>query len=286
MAKIIYAGYSSIKMNYIIRAFPGSYSHHTFIGRKWYRAVPDLIKSCDCDIVICEISPIGMNHFHKYDGYILPVWAQMRINIDRPLSEICHRSVSDFSNVTRRIRKYNLTYEILNDYESFSYFNEKLYLPYIKKRHGAEALVEDLNKIWKSTQSSFLISIKENGIIVAASLIRESGDILYFDRLGLLDGNEEYLRKGVIGALYYFGILEGQKRRCKYFDVGGTRPFLTDGLTKYKMGLGAEFVSDHSYVNEYIWFGVNEHSSVAKEFLCSNPFMYLNKDNRLVRYRT
>lgn len=105
-------------------------------------------------------------------------------------------------------------------------------------------------------------------------------------RLGLLDGNEEYLRHGVVGALYYFGILEGQKMGCRYFSVGGTRPFLTDGLTKYKIGLGAEFVSDHSLTREYLWFGMNENSSGAKEFIHNNPFVHLHKDQRLIKHGT
>jgi lipid II:glycine glycyltransferase (peptidoglycan interpeptide bridge formation enzyme) len=88
----------------------------------------------------------------------------------------------------------------------------------------------------------------------------------------------------VIGALYYFSILEGQKMRCRYVDLGGTRPFLTDGLTKYKLGLGAEFVPILSPLKEYIWFGVNEKSEAAMEFLSKNPFMYVNKEFRLVKY--
>jgi hypothetical protein len=208
----------------------------------------------------------------------------MRINIDRPISEIFNRNTTDFPNVIRRIRKYNLTFEIFNDRESFNYFVDNLYLPYMIKRHGDEALIEDLNNIWESSPSPFLMAIREDGIIVAESIMRKSGDILYFRQLGLLDGNEEYLRHGVIGALYYFGILEGQKMECRYFDVGGTRPFLTDGLTKYKMGLGAEFVSDYSSRKEYLWFGVKEQSAEANKFMKNNPFLYLNKDYGLNKY--
>jgi hypothetical protein len=234
-------------------------------------------------MAISEISPIALNHFQKCNGYILPEWTTMRINIDRPMSEICKRSVSDFSDVTRRIRKHNLTYEILTDKKSFNYFNEKMYLPYMTKRHGEEALIDDLNTIWKSSPAPVLIAIMEHGVIVGASLIRKSGESLYFKRMGLLDGNNDYRRHGVIGALYYFGIVEGQRMGCRYFDLGGTRPFLTDGLTKYKMGLGAEFVPELSSRKEYLWLGVNEHSIVAKEFISNNPFMHLNKDFRLDR---
>lgn len=282
--KIVYAGYSFIKKNYFVRLFLEDNYHQTFLGRRLFWKIPGLIKSGKNDFVISEISRIKMDRFMRYKGYILPELVLMRINIDRPVSEIFNKNTTDFPNVIRRIRKYNLTYEILNDKESLNCFIEKLYLPYMTNRHGDEALIEDLNKVWESSSSPFLMAIREDGIIVAKSIMRKSGDCLCFRQLGILDGNEDYLRHGVIGALYYFGILEGQKMKCHYFDVGGTRPFLSDGLTKYKMGLGAEFVSDYSSRKEYLWFGVNEQSAEAENFMKNNPFLYLNKDYGLNKY--
>ncbi len=279
--KMVFAGYSSTKRDYFFRLLPEGNCHHTFLGRRWFWQVPAIIKSYNPDLVISEVSSISFTHFQNSNGYILPVWVAMRINIDRPIDDICKRSASHFSDVLKRIRKYNLTYEILTDEDSFNFFNEKLYLPYITKRHGEEAIIDDLKKIWESSPSPVLMAIKEEGKIVAGSLIQKTGDYLYGLRLGILDGNEEYLRHGVGGAIYYYGILEGQKMGCRYLDVGSTRSFLTDGLTKYKISLGAEFVLDKTTLKECLWLGFNEKSDAAKEFMFSNPFIYLTKDHKL-----
>jgi hypothetical protein len=279
--RIAYAGYSTIKKNYYVRLMLDGNIHHTFLGRRLFWQIPDLIKSDTFDIVISEISPIVIDHFHNWNGYIVPEWARMKINIDRPISEICRKSVSDFSDVKRLIRKYNLSYEMLSGKESFDYFNKKYYLPYITKRHGGEAWIEDLKILWDS--SPLLMAIKEGEEIAGEVLAKKSGDSFYLMRLGLREGNEEYRRHGVIGAVYYFGMLEGQKLGCKYLDVGGTRPFLTDGLTKYKKGLGAEFISHLSPKNTYLWLGINEHSIVAQEFMGRHPVMHINKDFSLAR---
>lgn len=284
--KIAYAGYSSIKKMYFIRFIMNGDYRHTFLGRKWFWEIPDLVKSSDFDMVISELGRMSLNYFENCSGFILPVWINMSINIDIPLNEICQRRKSVFTNIKRRIRKYNLTYEVFNDKKSFDYFINKFYLPYATQRFGEEALIEDLNSIWKSSASPFLMAIKEDGVIVAVSFYIKSGDTLSFIRLGLLDGNEEYLNHGVVGALYYFRILEGQKMGCKSINPGATRPFLTDGLTINKIGLGAEFVSEYSQWKEYLWLGVNPSSSVAREFLHNNPFMYLSKDHLLVKYDT
>jgi hypothetical protein len=279
--RIIYAGYSSIKKNHFARLLlEGNYGQN-FLGRRLYMKIPELIKERKTDIVVAEISRFTMEAFQRSGGFVLPELVIMRINIDRPLSEICDKNRSDFPNVTRRIRKYNLTCEILKGKENFDYFVDKLYMPYITRRHGDEALIEDMNRLWELSPAPFIMAVKENGVIVAESLIRKSGEILYFMRLGLLNGDEEYLRHGAIGALYYFGIIEGQKMGCRFFDVGGTRPFFTDGLTKYKLGLGAEFVDDYSPSKEHLWLGINENSPGAKEFVKRNPFMSLNKEFRL-----
>jgi lipid II:glycine glycyltransferase (peptidoglycan interpeptide bridge formation enzyme) len=183
----------------------------------------------------------------------------------------------------RRIRKYNLTYEILTKQEDFEFFKEKIYIPYISKRYGEEALIDDLEKFWKTSPSPVIMAVKEQGVIVGASLIRKSEESLFLIRLGLLDGNDEYRLHGVIGALYYFGIVEGQKTGCRFFDLGGTRPFLTDGLTKFKIGLGAEFVNELSPQKEYLWMGMNKESEQVKSLFADNPFMHVNKDFMLIK---
>lgn len=282
--RIAYAGYSSIKKNYYVRLVLEWNNNHTFLGRRLYWQIPDLIRSKNLDMVISEISPVVMNQFQNLDGYIIPEWARMKINIDRSISDICSKSATDFRDVKRRIRKYNLSYEMINRADSFEYFKKKFYLPYISKRHGKEAWIEDLNVIGNS--ASQLMAIKENEDIVGEVLIRKTDDSLYLMLMGLLDGNEEHRRHGVIGAIYYFGIIEGQKQGCRYLDVGGSRPFLTDGLTKYKKGLGAEFISHLSPKNTYLWLGVNEHSSVAMEFMKKHPVMHINKDFSLKRSGT
>jgi len=276
--KVAYAGYSSIKKYYFIRRLLKNDNRPTFVGMKCYWQLPGLIKSNKLDILISEISMIVLDNFQKKNGYIIPEWITMKINIDRPLSEICHRSLSDFSDVMRKIRKYSLTYELLHNKESVDHFYNNFYLPYLIKRHGVEAMIESLDTLRNVSRTSFIIAIKENGLTVGAALVGKTTESLLLTRLGLLDGNDEYRRHGVIGAIYYFCIVEGQKMGCKYLDVGGTRPFLYDGLTKFKIGLGAEFITKLTKYNQYLWLVADENSAIAAEYIKNNPLICVNKD--------
>jgi hypothetical protein len=281
--KIIYAGYSKIKKSYYTRLLLNDTYHQTFLGRYWFSNIPNLIDRLKIDMIVAEISPATFTYFRNYNGYILPIWATMRINIDRPASEIFNKRVTNFRDVTRRIRKYALTDEISSDREMFDFFKERFYHPYMEKRHAGEAFIEDLDTMWKSADHPLMMAVKEKNKIVGMVFMEVSGDTIYLKRVGLIDGNNEYLVHGVLGAFYYFGILEGLKRGCKFVDLGGSRPFLTDGLTIHKKSMGGEFLPDPSQSNEYHWFGVNERSPAALEYVNRNPFMHLNKDLKLVR---
>jgi len=282
--KIAYAGYSSIKKKYFVRFMMNRDYKRTYLGRKWFWQITNLSRSGKFDMVISEVSPVSLKHYQKSIGFVLPVWANLRINVDVALDEIFEKRKSVFSKIEKKIRKFNLTYEVLTDRKSFSHFMEEFYLPYASKRFGDEAMIEDLYSIWDSSAEPSLMAIKEDGVIIAESFFIKTGETLNFIRMGLLDGNEEYLKHGAVGALHYFRIIEARKMGCKNINPGGTRPFLTDGLTQNKLGLGAEFVTEHSQYNEYIWLGINESSPSTREFMHNNPFMYLDNDLRLVRH--
>lgn len=286
--KIAYAGYSSVKKNYFTRFILETINSQDYSGRKGFWRLPEIIRNENYDFVVAEISPITFSYFQNFNGYMLPEWIKMYIKIDRPVCEIISRRISDFPDVIRKIRKYDLTPEILKDQASFTDFNYRFYQPYMSKRHGEEAWIEDLNSIWKSTAEPFIVAIKEKNNIVGMSLVFKSGDTFSLSRLGLLEGKDVYRRHGVIGALYYFAMLEAKKMGCRYFDLGGTRPFLSDGLTKFKKGLGAEFNTYDGVRNEvYLWLGINEKSEKAKEFLRKNPFIHITNDYKVVtNYQT
>lgn len=282
--RIIYAGYSTIKKNYYVRFLLGKDSDSNFIGRYWFKKIPDLINHCHIDMAVAEISGTTIDYFQGCNGYVLPIWINGKLNIDRPLEEIINHN--RFRLILKNIHKYNLTYDIVSDYDSFKDFNDHFYLPFISKRHGNEAFIEDLNSLWNTSPTPMIMCIKENGLTIGMSLFMKSEDQLFLLRVGLLNGDTEYRQHGALGATYYFSILEGQKTGCKIIDLGGSRPFLTDGVTNFKLGLGAGFESNRKNPDEFLWFSINEGSSAAAEFVKNNSFMFLTKDFKLVRHES
>ncbi len=90
---------------------------------------------------------------------------------------------------------------------------------------------------------------------------------------------EDIMKMGVIGALYYFALVEHRKNNIRRVNIGGTSPLLKDGLTTFKTLLGAK-ASEYQYQNSvgYKLLALG-NSSVVKDFLTSNPFTYLEDDH-------
>jgi hypothetical protein len=280
--KILYAGYSQVKREYFRRMIIRNHHSKKYLGRRWFWQIPGLIKSHNYDLVLSEVSRVASYYLKRRSGYILPEWASMRINIDKPLAELCRSSVSDFNDIKRLIRKFKLTYEITYKDDTLDMFIEKLHLPYINNRYGDEALIVDLKAYWKASSFPLLLTVKEDGVLVSGVLCRIEGDSFFMFALGLIDGKDLYRVHGCIGALYYFSILEGKKRKLRFLNVGGSHPFLTDSLTRYKLGLGAEFVPAHVSYSQSIWLGVNVSSQTAAEFIQKNPFLIVDDRGSVV----
>ena len=104
--KIAFAGYSSKMRSYFIRFLKIPEKNRTYLGRRWFRNIPNLINSGYYDIILAETSPLTFGYFNKSNGFLIPASARMRLDIKRPIEEICKRSVSDFADIKRKIRKY------------------------------------------------------------------------------------------------------------------------------------------------------------------------------------
>jgi hypothetical protein len=96
--------------------------------------------------------------------------------------------------------------------------------------------------------------------------------------VGVLNGSDDIMRMGVIGALYYFALTDHRKNNIKRVNIGGTSPLLKDGITMFKLSLGAK-VSEIQHQNsirlKLLPLG---NSPAVKDFLTSNSFTYIENE--------
>jgi hypothetical protein len=233
-----------------------------------------------CGFIFMEQSSLTLPFLNKKSEFSIPLLVQMEIDISHPLDELFDSQRR--SDIKRRIYKNHLSYEMSKDPKHFEDFYAHMYTPYIKQRYADAATITTYQSILKTMDNNEMILIKADGKIIAGAIVKFiKGQPPYLQHLGIVDANETYMRYGAIGAIYFFLIEELKKRSYNLLYVGGTRPLLSDGLTKYKLSFKARIRKEnkHSCVRLMI---LNDSQGV-KSFLTNSPFLFKNQEKEFCR---
>jgi hypothetical protein len=90
-------------------------------------------------------------------------------------------------------------------------------------------------------------------------------------RSGILNGDRKYINDGAMAALYHFSFIYLAEKGFKKVNVSLTRPFLRDGVLRYKRKWSLRISG--SYFNGFA-LKVFSDSSATRCFLQNNPFIF------------
>jgi hypothetical protein len=155
-----------------------------------------------------------------------------------------------------------------------------MYVPYICSRHKESAVICDLKYFLdiyrkKDAQLGFLMADDEP---VAGVFTEMRGDKLRISASGILDGREDIMRMGVNSAIYFFIVHDCLNKGIDSVSIGGTSSILMDGLTRYKLSLGAEAEDLQYFYTQYLWLKPLKNTEAVRSFLKANPFINLCKE--------
>ncbi|MBN2612165.1 MAG: hypothetical protein JXB00_11460 [Bacteroidales bacterium] len=223
------------------------------------------------DLSIVEINGFTRRFIPANTGFILPRWIEVEL---LPLKILKKEAIKD---ITRRIRKNKLSFKIMSHSDNeFRFFFDRMYVPNITNRHGDAAVHSDyryfLNKY--KQKGSYMGYIYQDETPVAGTLIEYINRDYIMFAMGILDGREDILKMGVAGALYYFTALHCIEKGIDNLNIGGTSPVLTDGLTKFKISLGAEMADTDYLGDQKLWMLPLKDSPALRGVLRHNPFVY------------
>ena len=118
----------------------------------------------------------------------------------------------------------------------------------------------------------FFIKDGEQAIAANFGFYKKNTLMLYV--IGVLNGNERYMRMGVNGALQYFPLLSAHQKGCKLLHLGGTRPLLSDGLTRFKRSLRARVLPHPLRLHVFLSFKFLKDTPGLRDTLSANPFVH------------
>jgi len=226
-------------------------------------------------LVILETNPSLHAWLDDGSWFFIPAWVWGETKL--PLTDAVRRS-DTFRSIGRRNRKHGFEFEVTRDEERFKDFYHHMHVPYVTKIYGPKSYCRTYDEMWAQLGSFDLVLIRKQsqpGLALAGFFILYEPTGPRFWALGVRDGNEDYVSDGVIASLYLFCFDYFAQKGFNRVYMGGSRPFLRDGVLRSKKKLMQELLSRS-------WQGfalkVVSLTPATRLFLVNNPFIFIAKD--------
>lgn len=203
--------------------------------------------------------------------FSIPEW--IRGHITLPLDPAALRHSSIKTNI-RQIHRHGYEYVVTRDEKMFEMFYHRMLKPYAEANFGEGTCLASFDEMRSSREEFDLLLIQKKsqaGEYLAGFLIIYEPEGARIWSLGVRDGDTNLVREGVIAAMYLFAFEFLEKKGFKEVNMGGSRPFLNDGILKFKR-------RHTQRITHCKWEGfalkILRLTPGVKDFLRQNPFIF------------
>lgn len=266
----------TLNRSFLLDQFFGGQYRERCIGRAWLWHLPKVLaqrgKSC-CGVVV-HIRP-GFRRFLGRERW-MKIPCRVLGQVDLPLAPYVFSSDSVKEDL-RKIRKHALAFEVTRDIGQLEDFYSRMYLPHIMKVYGRAAVIYSYRTVKRHFRDGELLFVSKEGRRIGGLIIRYGRAQAELYVLGVLEGDRQWVRQGVIGALYHFCFQHLAQRNLARVDVGASRAFLCNGVLQYKKKMGMRIVGT---ARGYYYLQVLADTRTAHTFLRENPLI-IERDGSL-----
>lgn len=279
---ILFAG-SPYSRHYICKiAYQGEHQE-TSLGRKWFWDIPHYHERAnDGSLIVMEGFYCLFQFLPKKDCFVVPVWVSSIVALSgRPRYE----EKRSLKNDMRRIKRNKFSFCVTCDSSQLGNFYYNMYIPFIKRVHGEGAILNGYKAL-----------VKKLGRTCSLGLIEKDGELVGGDifclrnkkrakiwLLGVKDANPEYVKEGVVQAMFHFTINAFIKKGIRSADLGLSRPFLNDGPLRFKKKW-APLLICRKWQEKVFLITFSSLNSGIKMFLQNNPFVFIEKKELKAAY--
>ncbi len=259
-------GYS---LDYFKTIFFQSVTHESEITQysllDLFRGISPMPK--EYDLRICEFTPRTMNFIPKKGRFKIPEWIEQEIPLEGSWEDVVGRFRKNTKTTDLRlVRKYKYTSDVVNDPESLKYFYNVLYLPYVKHRFQKAVQIVDDEWLIAVAEKGGLLRILNGDQVIAGAVLHRGKQYLDWLWIGALMQNGQDLYKGASSSLYYHSIKYAHDEGFPKIKLNQSRPFLSDGVYRYKRKWGAHIVKGR-YNDTCSFMDFNYDSKVCRQWL-------------------
>lgn len=274
---VLYAGHNAYPENraYLRKIAFADHCAECYLGKRWRwsRSIRKSASEHACSLEWVETPDWLFSRLHQQTpSFFIPSW--LMGEIDLSAQTILPLDRYSFSFEKKKIARNQLSYRLSTDPEEFDLFYHTMYVPYTRKVHGEGAVIASYEMLKKQQKNQQMLFILQQGQAIAGCLIHYEGRRPHLLYMGVKDSDYAYISAGVMGAIYYFGLLSVGSEGYTRAAVGWSRAFLMDGVLLYKKQRGACLAESYPIG---FWLKVTQASAGAEAFLKNNPFLYIAK---------
>jgi len=239
------------------------------LGRTWLwntHKVPDA--AGNSALIFCEVDASYLRFLPAGRGIVIPTWIYGEVELPRGPSA---RKCNGVQNALRKIRQHSLDYEISRDRRRLDDFYNNMYLPHLKLRYGDSAYIASKETVEAGFDKGELLFVKKNGECITGQLITYKGSCACLAWLGVRDGNWDHARAGAEAASWEYFFRRAEDRGCLKASLTRARPFLNDGLLRFKRTWSQKLVRSMSLK---FLLKICADSDAAKAFLVNTPLIF------------
>jgi hypothetical protein len=287
---LIYVGDSDAYRTTILETlFPNGYTESD-MGRVLFWKLPKLVQewSQTNDLVLCRVGGFFPWHVcapYAFDTY--PVIHQI-MSLDQSPDEMLQgHSRHKLRHKVNKMLKQNFTSRISRSAEDLDFFYHRMYVPTVHERHQHRAHTTSHQLFEEVLKSGFLLFISLDGVEIAGCLCDIKYNIFTFYDMGLLNGDESWLKRDVNIALYWHRIQYAFNTGAKAINLGLTKSWVNDGIFQFKSQWNTKVSRDpyrvarDSYLREKLLFRAQTLPDRWRERLNSIGFITRHGDQYL-----
>ncbi len=171
------------------------------------------------------------------------------------------------------VKRAGYTFEISHEQADFHYFYDRMYYPYVHLRHKDLCVIEREETLARDFEKGFVGFVRDTeGKRVAGILCGVCGAVCFGVVNGILDGDEQWLKKHALCAVYYFTIRWCFDQGLGRYDIGSCFPFSNDGIYTHKKRWGFKPSIELGMATSWLLW-VPRHSQAALNCLRAHPFI-------------
>ena len=267
---LIWCGSRKQQAYMISRIFGTAKTEQKRIGRRPIMLLDRLQESHKCCLAIVAGPQQILSAVSRDEDFCVPWWIDAELDLDEAQESMGRpKSLKDD---LRRVRKNRLGFTVTKDAANYKFFYDRFYLPTITASHGSAALLSAFEERWKEIESGraevMFVTMDERPI--GGLILNYRNEIPALRDIGILDGNKEVLKTGVITAANYFAMTYLKEKGFERVCLGLSRCFLNDGVLSYKQKWKPTLMETSQ---ESFMFRVSRLCKASRGFLRSSSYV-------------